>query len=149
MRAPLQKDLLTKRWRTVRALEPSELQLQISVVRHLQWRCREGVIWFAVPNGELRDKRTGAKLKAMGVRPGVADLIFIWGELISTPRLEVTPQLLFLELKARGGRLSPPQIEFRDIMRKCGAPFEVADNIDDAIALLDRYGILKRPGVVA
>ena len=149
MSEPVQKDLLTNRWRKVQAPGPSEVQLQISVVQHLRWRCREGVTYLHVPNGELRDKRTAAKLKAMGVLPGVADLILIWGELISTPYLEVTPRLLFLELKVRGGKLSPEQSEFRDVMRKCGAAFEIADNIDDAIAILDRYGILKRPEVVA
>ena len=32
---------------------------------------------FAVPNGERRDGVTGAKLKAEGVLPGVADLILL------------------------------------------------------------------------
>ena len=39
---------------------------------------RPDVIMRHVPNGEHRDPRTAAKLKAMGVLPGSADLEFHW-----------------------------------------------------------------------
>lgn len=140
----LQRNLFTKRYRKVRAApEPSELQLHIAVVEHLRWRCREGVTYWHTSNGEIRDKRTAAKLKAMGVKPGVADLIFIWGDLVSAPNLIIMPRLLFLELKARSRKLSPEQREFRDAMHKCGAAFEVVDNVDEALATLKRFGILR------
>src|ERR1041385_8805282 len=40
---------------------------------------------FCIPNGELRDKRTAAKLERMGVRPGVSDLF------LSVPRISTPP----------------------------------------------------------
>jgi len=39
------------------------------------WLNGAGVLWCHVPNGELRNPRVGAKLKAMGVRRGVPDIL--------------------------------------------------------------------------
>jgi hypothetical protein len=127
-----QKDLLTGRWRTVRAPAPLEHQLQISLIEHLKWRCkRPDVTYFHVPNGELRDKRAAAKLKAMGVMPGVSDLEIMFG-----------PHVLFLELKAHRRKLTVAQQLFGQRMLDHGHYFAWADNIDDAVSILRRYGIL-------
>jgi hypothetical protein len=137
MTEPQQKDLLTNRWRKVRAPDPKEHQIQISLVSQLQWRkLRAGVIFFHIPNGELRDPIIGAKLKAMGVRPGVADLIFLWATGIVT-------RVLFLELKRKGEGLSDVQRVFRDEVRTIHCYFECADNIDDALKSLAEYKLLR------
>ena len=130
-----QKDLLTNRWRTVRAPEPSEFQIQSALIKRLRLQCRPGVTYFAVPNGELRPDKQGAKLKAMGVRPGVSDLIFFWGG----------PNVLCLELKSRTGSLTPEQKIFRDEISIKGCSFEVAHSIDQAVKILIHHGILP-PG---
>jgi hypothetical protein len=134
-----QRDLFTRRFRTVRAPDPSETQLHISVIAHLKLRARKdiGLIYFHTPNGELRDKRTAAKLKAMGVLPGVSDLQFIWKDARSN-RLRV----LFLELKARGKTRSDEQVAFAVRARATGCGAEVADNIDSAVAILQAYGVI-------
>ena len=54
---------------------------------------------FAVANGGRRDAREGARLKKQGVRAGVSDLILL------VPR----PQVLLLEVKVKGGKLSDAQ----------------------------------------
>jgi hypothetical protein len=136
MTALQQKDLFSKRWRKVRPPDPSELQIHISLVAQLKHRCRAGVIFFHVPNGEQRDKRTAAKLKAMGVLPGVADLIFLWAR-------GLVPCVLFLELKARGRGLTDEQKWFRDNVVTLRCYFECADNIDDALKILAKYGLLR------
>jgi VRR-NUC domain len=136
MSAVQQKDLFTKRWRQVKVWVPSELQIQIALIEHLKYRCRRGVVYFHVPNGELRDKRTAAKLKAMGELPGVADLIFVW---TYNGRLEN----LYLELKAPGRKLSPEQTIFAQRIRAAGACYDIADNIDEALGILRKYGILQ------
>jgi hypothetical protein len=129
-----QKSLFTKRWNKVRPLEPSELQIQISLVARLKLQASPGVVFFHVPNGEVRNKVTAAKLKAMGVLPGVADLLFFW-------KAEGL-RALFLELKSRKGRQSQPQRLFQDRSEFIGIYYECTDNIDEAIAILTKYGIL-------
>jgi hypothetical protein len=141
-----QKDLFTQRYRKVPALSPLEYKMQIALAGLLRLLCRPGVDWWHTPNGELRDKRHAAKLKAMGVRPGVADFLFTWGVLVSAvadPQVRIFPQNLFLELKRRGEHLSPEQEQFRDSMMAKGSFYEVADSIDDAVAILKRHQILR------
>ena len=74
--APMQRDLLTRRWRKL--VEPQrEDTMHIQLVTMLRWCLRPDVIMRHVPNGEDRTPRIGAKLKAMGVLPGSADLEFL------------------------------------------------------------------------
>lgn len=147
MRAqPQQKDLLTNRWRTVQRRDPKESQVQIALIAQLKLRCRKGVVYFHVPNGEERTDRTGAKLKAMGVLRGVSDLLFFWCD----PDDELQPpathrlKVLFLELKRRGKEASIEQWAFAEAIRETGAYYDTADTIDGAIEILKRYGLLKR-----
>jgi hypothetical protein len=137
MTEPLQqKDLFTKRWRRVQALDPKESQIQISLIAELKLRIRPGVMYFHVPNGEERNKAIAAKLKAMGTLPGVADLIFIW----MTDRIKI----LFLELKRRNKPLSPEQYAFALKIREAGAIYDMADSVAGAIEILQRHGLLRR-----
>jgi hypothetical protein len=138
---PQQKNLFTKRWRSVRALEPSELQLQISLVQWCRWKLRPDVLMWHTPNGEERDKRVAAKLKAMGVLPGIADLTFMWREEFGDFQHRL--RVLFLELKARGRKLNDAQLNFSMRAISCGALFQVADNIDDAMRIIEDYGLTK------
>jgi hypothetical protein len=132
-----QRDLFTKRWRKVAAPEPLEEQIQRSLVEHLRWRARPGIIYFHAANGGWRFKRTAGNLKAMGVRPGVADLIVWWSDVPSVTRV------LCLELKRPGGKQSPEQKQFQADCGRVYADYEIADNIDDAIKILERYGVLR------
>src|SRR5262252_3777502 len=106
MKAPAQKDLFTKRFRKIKAPDPREFQIQISLIQRLGYMALPNCVYFHIPNGELRDKRIAAKLKAMGELAGVLDLEFIWND--ETGRLRV----LFLELKAVDGNLEEGQSEF-------------------------------------
>lgn len=147
MNVPAQKNLFTKRYSKVPRLDPLEYRMQISLVQLLRLTCRDDVEFYHCANGELRDIRTAAKLKAMGVRPGVADLFFTWAELVSVvgePSLQKVSRNLYLELKRRGGNLSPAQVQFRDSVTAKGSYYEVADSIDEAVEILKRYGVLKK-----
>jgi hypothetical protein len=137
-----QRDLFTRRYRTVRALEPSELQLQISLVEWCRWKLRPDVLFWHCPNGEQRDKRTAAKLKAMGVLPGVADLQFMWGRKSDSGK--TIPALLFLELKAPGRKPSAEQCGFGLAVRCIGASYHVVDDVDDAMRIIDNYGLTRK-----
>lgn len=65
---------------------------------------------FHVPNGEKRDKATAARLKTMGVRPGVPDLIAPFN---NQAPIAGRPAGTFVgctvEMKSEAGKLSPAQ----------------------------------------
>lgn len=130
-----QRDLFTRRWRRVRVPQPKEVAIQIALIERLKLQGHKDCIWFHVPNGEERDKRVAAKLKAMGVMRGVADLQFIWLG-------NRSPQVLFLELKRAGETQSDDQQWFEKLVRERGCEYAVADSIDEAVKVLQRYGIL-------
>src|SRR5262245_16985792 len=114
------------------ALDPDEREIQIAVIQHYHARRRPGVVCWHTPNQAAQDnKPLAALLKAMGVLPGVADLVCTFpacpepvivttssGHTRTVERL--TAPLLFLELKARGRTLSADQRVFRDLMRAHG-----------------------------
>lgn len=151
MNAPAQADLFTKRFRKVRQRDPYEYELQIALVDLLKLLLRDDrVAYWHTPNGEWRDIKTAAKLKAMGVLPGVADFFFLWKipvSVVAMEKVQEFPQNLFLELKRRGEHLSVEQELFRDTVTAKASYYEVADSIDDAIAILKKYGVVKNVSV--
>ncbi len=110
-----------------------ELTLHKAVVQLLKISAARGVMYYHVPNGESRSNRTGAKLKAMGVLPGVADLSFVLHG----------GRAAFLELKAPKGRLSDDQRAFRDVVVGQGALYAAADDLEQAQSILASWGALK------
>jgi hypothetical protein len=138
-----QKHLFTGRWRNVRMPVPKEHQLQIDFVALMKWALRPDVMMFHVPNGELRDKVAAAKLKAMGVLPGVSDLVFMWEQ----PRIGCPDtrhfRALFLELKRSGGKLTAEQAAFGLAMRSMGADFAFVSSIDEAVEAVKLRGLLR------
>jgi hypothetical protein len=139
--APLrQRDLFTKRWRTLdRPLRESALQIHL--VSMLRWCIRPDVIWRHVPNGEHRDPRTAAKLKAMGVLPGSADLEFHWCEIDGLERKH--RRCLHLELKVANRQRTDSQVAFALAMRLLGDDYEVARSVDQAIAILGERKLIR------
>lgn len=118
--------------RPVTPPQPSELQIHIAVAEHLRYRARRGLVWWHTPNGEKRDKASAAKLKAMGVTPGVPDLILI-----------ADGKTYGLELKTASGRLSPGQRGMLDRFAEAGAYTAVAYGIDSALSILSAWGLIR------
>lgn len=111
----------------------TELALQKFAANLLRLNAVPGVIWFHCPNGEARSARTGAKLRAMGVRRGVADLVIVRpGGLVH-----------FLELKTPKGSLSIEQRAFRDECEYHGIPYAVATSSTRIEAILRDWGALR------
>jgi hypothetical protein len=139
-----QKHLFTGRWRGVRVPSVKEHQLQIQFVSLMKWALRPDVIMFHVPNGEVRDKVAAAKLKAMGVLPGVSDLVFVWKKYWEDSEGSHTaPGILFLELKRLDGRLTSEQAAFGLALLVVGAEFAVAHSIDEAVEAVQSRGLLR------
>ena len=103
-----------------------EVQLQISVVQFLRLAMPDNLLWFHVPNGEHRDVRTAAKLKAMGTTPGVPDLLV----LLPHGRLGC------IELKAAKGRVSPVQSDWMLKAQRHGAYVAVCRSLEDVESAL-------------
>jgi len=108
-----------------------EDDLQRAIVGLLT-RTRPRALWFHVPNGGPRDRRTAARFVGLGVRKGVPDLVFIGPG----------GRAYCMELKAPKGRLSPDQKAWREAAEALGAPVAVIRSIDEAVAALRAWGLL-------
>ena len=114
-------------------VRPKESALQIAIIGAQRDYGRPDWLFWHTANGELRDKRAAAKLKAMGVRPGVPDLLFLSPAGIAH----------FVECKRPGGRLSDEQEKFREHCIRHGIAHVVVESIDQALAALDHWGALR------
>lgn len=112
----------------------SEHSIQKSLVEYLTINCRPDVFFFSVPNGGLRHPSVAAKMKLEGLKPGVADLCFM------LPGGRVA----FLEMKNAIGRLSDHQLGFKAICERLGHPWAMARSVEEAIAHLATWNVLKR-----
>lgn len=120
----------------VKTVRVSEDTIHKSVAAHLNLRCSPDCYWFHVPNGGSRNVIEATKLKAMGTKAGVADLVII-----------IRGKAHFLELKAKKGRMSAAQIMSRTLVEAAGAVYQVAYGIDEALGVLESWGafVIGRP----
>lgn len=93
---------------------------------------------YHVPNGGKRSKVEAAILKGMGVRAGVSDLV-IPVPILHRPLAGNETVGLYIELKAKGGRLTADQRAWLDQMRELGHEVHVIDSVDDGVDLLTDY----------
>jgi hypothetical protein len=102
-----------------------ETSLQKAVVQYLLLMPAPDMLWYSIPNGAKLAKRTAVHMKATGMTAGAADLAII-----------VAGHCYFLELKAKGGKISDAQGVFAMRAAASGATYRVADNINTAIDYL-------------
>ena len=103
------------------------------VSQHWELRQATGIVGWHTPNGEKRDKVTGAKLKAMMVLPGIPDFLFL-----------TNGGLYGIELKRRRkGVLSKSQKITIANMREAGATIVVARGADEALDQMEAWGFIK------
>jgi hypothetical protein len=92
------------------------------------YRNQGRLIFFAVPNGERRDKLTAAILKSLGVVAGAPDLVVLPND---------GPTIL-IEVKADDGRQSPSQKEFEVKARRFGHRYHVVRSVDECDAIIKK-----------
>jgi hypothetical protein len=109
-----------------------EAQIQRAVVAHLKTRAVPGLVWTHCPNGGKRSKVEAAIFKGLGVRPGVSDLL-LWHR----------GKAYALELKVEGGRPSEAQMQFISDLNAAGGFGCIASGVDEAIRVLECWGLLK------
>ena len=122
------------RTKASKLLPAKEIEEHIKVAQLLRMTLVPGWMWFHCPNGEVRDKRTAAKLKAMGVRPGVSDFI-----LIAPPNGCVH----CLELKRGGLKPTPEQLDFLHEVKAAGGRANWANSFDGAVQILKQWGAIR------
>lgn len=94
-------------------------------------RLAPGVVYWHTPNGgSRRDAFEGKRLKDIGLKPGIHDLLFLRPTQFECG---VFGLLFGMEWKAPGGTLSDAQIEMYPRMARAGlADSIVVDNLTDA-----------------
>lgn len=120
---------------TVRRQQP-EYALQKAVVYHLAIRQRPNIYWCAIPNSGGRiSARTGAYLKAMGLRAGAPDLLLV-----------IKGRAYGLELKAGKGRQSTAQMGAEHDWEDAGGEYFIARGLDEALGILEVIGAIYGSG---
>lgn len=106
-----------------------EARLQIAVKQYLNLCLPDSVFWSASLTGTYLTPRARERAKAMGVRRGVPDFVFVFPDGVTR----------WIELKAPGGSLTPEQREFRDRFAPLGI-FAVCRSVDEVSAQLRAWG---------
>jgi hypothetical protein len=107
---------------------PSEDDEQIMLA---QWLDAKGLLWCHVPNGGLRNKREAAKLKRMGVKPGVPDV-----------KIYDPPPRLTRPVQVRAGSMTGVHIQLPGAaieMKRIGGAKPTADQSTWIAALARRH----------
>lgn len=112
---------------------PSEHKIQVQLMDYLGFAARPEVYYFAIPNQSNRHIASAAKMKAEGVRSGVADLCFM------LPGGKAG----WLEMKKPGGSMSETQKAFRDRCLLLGHHWALAKSVDEALEVLTKWDALK------
>lgn len=102
-----------------------EFELQKSVVGFLGIALPPHSEFFHVPNGEKRSKKSGARLKAMGTKAGIPDLVILWAGII-----------VFIELKPTKGALSPAQKDRIAGLENAGATVFTCRSVEEVEEVL-------------
>jgi VRR-NUC domain len=117
------------------SLIPSEDKEQIALAT---WLTKQGIIFYAVPNGGRRNLREAVKLKRMGVSPGVPD--------ICIPIPSGDYHGCYLELKRqKGGRLSPEQAGWLQYLRNQNYYADMAEGFEEAKKIVLYYLGFTKP----
>lgn len=118
-----------------RTASMAETPLQQHVVKLLEAYGRPDIEWHCVPNGAILPWKVARELKAMGVKAGVADLMFL------IDRVSIA-----LELKTEIGTQSNDQSSFQERFERAGGRYYIAFGLSEAIAILTKIGAFV-PGI--
>ena len=124
-----------------RRAKPSneEERIQAECVRWIQLRYHNKIIFHHSPNEAKRSEVMGARLKAMGMRPGWPDLEIL------LPKGGV----VFFEFKTKSGRQSMSQKEMQLLLESIGHKYFIIRSVDDFIRVVEpiiavAYGINEK-----
>ncbi len=125
----LPKDKKPKVLRSVGDVLPSEEDEQKLLVKYLELK---KIVFYAIPNGELRTLSAGRRLKLTGVRAGVPDLCIP----MATPDYHG----LYIELKRKKrATVSEEQKEWLAYLNSAGYLAVVCYGFEEAKKVLEEY----------
>ena len=105
-------------------MKHDESKIQSEIVQYLQAR---GLYFFSVPNERKATVAQMGRLIAMGLRPGVSDLIAFLPN----------GKPLFIEVKDSKGKQSDKQKRFEKRITELGHIYKVVRSVDDVEAFLN------------
>jgi hypothetical protein len=117
----------------------SEEEEQITV---FEWaernkhRYPELALLYHIPNEGKRGRKAAGVLKAIGVKSGVPDLCL--------PVRRGRYGALYIELKAKDGKVSQAQGEWLDALTACGNAAALCYGADAAIMVIERYLLCEK-----
>ncbi len=121
------------RWRK-RRTQP-EFALHCVVADYLKLALDPAECFFTtIEHGGWRQKATAGRMKRVGVKPGIPDLMLI-------PK---GGHVFFIELKAPNGRPSPEQIGLHLDLHRLGVTVFICKSLDEVQAALAEMGVLVR-----
>lgn len=109
-----------------------EYRLHCMVADLLRLCQAPGVYWSTVPMGELRTKKTAARIKRLGARPGFGDIF-----------VQVGGQAYMLELKVPPNKQTENQISTERDFTGAGGIYRVANSFDEAKEILTAWGAIR------
>ncbi len=110
-----------------------EATLQSIVVQHIRLRGVSNLVWGASMNGVKLGIRAAMRMKGQGMEAGEPDLYFVVGG-----------HYYGMELKnGKKGVQSADQKDFEKRVFASGGTYRIARDIDEAIALLEAWGIIS------
>lgn len=120
---------------------PTEEEEQIAVMQWVALQTPghpELQLLHHIPNGGSRGKREAVRFQAMGVKPGIPDLFL--------PCARGRWHGLYIEMKRKGGTVSPPQKRLHPLLTEQGYAVCVCYGADQAIEALKGYLQLENLG---
>jgi hypothetical protein len=117
-----------------RRLELSEHDIQKSFfdqIRLMEAKHPILKLMLAVPNAAKRSYKLAAMLKAEGMRKGMLDVLFL------VPMKGFSG--LAIEFKKVGGKLTPEQLDYIDLLTKAGWLVIVETSADSAMKVVKNY----------
>ncbi len=105
---------------------------QVALVDWLSWKY-PALKFYAVPNGEYRPMVVAKRLKAEGVSPGVPDIC-------------IPSWFLYIEMKAKDGRVNKKQQEWLEHLEQSGYTTMVCYSCDEAIEKIIKF-LSERPDI--
>lgn len=129
-----------KKVKAVKLPVRSEHDEQCALFKMIEWHIAkypELRYAFAIPNGGHRHIKVATKMKAEGVKPGVPD-IFI--PILGRTAINIyTHTGLFIEMKKRGNKPMPNQIEYIEYLRSAGYQCNVCYTAEEAMKVILEY----------
>jgi hypothetical protein len=117
-----------------------EAAFQCQVAQYLAWALPKGYWFTAFPAGGGGRIR-GARLKAMGLKAGVPDVV-VFGLGLTQEQRSIyceRPTVLWLELKAKTGSLSPAQRDVHKKLKNLGHRVETVKTLEQVETALAEF----------